>query len=261
MEISKDIGLVESNLRGVVNGGNYVLDELNSFLTSSSKLIRTKLALLYLKSNNINITENIIKLLTAGELIHNASLLHDDIIDSCDKRREKDTIGKLFSPKVSIICGDLLVTKGVKILQSIGNDVVLNIFANCIDKMCNAEIKQYLMRGLVPSEAEYIDVCEGKTAELFKSILKSVCILAKVDSNDAVELGINFGIFFQLKNDINPVSAENDAKNGIKTLVDICGIEKTMYLIDNYKKRIEYLIMAYPNKVYSRGISDLLEKI
>lgn len=261
MDTLEELRLVESNLMGIVTNGNPILDELRSFLLSSSKMIRSKLALLYLKSNNAEINEDVIKLLTAGELIHNASLLHDDIIDSCDKRRGKDTIGKIFSPKVSILCGDLLVSKGVSILQYINNHEISETFIDCINEMCNAEIKQYLLRNLLPSENEYIDICKGKTAELFKSILKSVSILTKLDINDAINLGLNFGMLFQLNNDINPISADNDAKNGIKTMVDICGIEKTMYLIDNYRKKIEKLANVYPNKVYSIKILDLLKGI
>lgn len=256
--ISEELERIENELSRVITGGNPVLDELNVFISNSSKMIRSRLAILYLKSNNIPVNDNVIKLLAAGELIHNASLLHDDIIDNSEKRRGKDTLGKMFSPKISILCGDLLVSKGVKIIHGIDNDEITEIFADCIDKMCNAEIKQYLLRGTIPSDSDYIDVCRGKTAELFKSILKSVSILTNNDSDIAVELGLNFGILFQLQNDISPQSAENDVKNEIKTAVDIYGIEKTKYLIDNYKKKIESLIELFPNKVYAQSILGLI---
>ena len=71
---------------------------LKSFLLENSKFIRSKLAILYLKSQNLEINDDIYKILSAGEIIHSASLLHDDVIDDADIRRGRCSINKKFSP-------------------------------------------------------------------------------------------------------------------------------------------------------------------
>ena len=96
-------------------------NELKKFVLNGSKRIRSKLALLYIMSNCCIPNDNIYNLLAACELIHNASLLHDDVIDNSDVRREHITIGKKYSQNISILCGDYLVSIAVELLSKINN--------------------------------------------------------------------------------------------------------------------------------------------
>lgn len=259
--ISEELRLVEDSLRNLFLQNNDVLKELNKFLLSSSKRIRSKLCILYLKSNNVDIDENIINLLSAGEIMHNASLLHDDVIDESEIRRGEKTIGNNFNNKTSILCGDLLVSIAVTNLIKVKSDNVLNNFIDCTKKMSLAEISQYLLRDKVPSSKEYIDICAGKTSSLFSAILKSAAHICGLDCENADILGKNFGILFQIKNDLLKHSASNDKKNGVHTALDVFGIEKTNHLIDNYKEELLSLIRKYPENIYRRGLEDLVKEI
>ena len=87
--------------------------DLKIFLSGNSKFIRSRLAILYLKAQEKEITDDVINVLTVGEIIHNSSLLHDDVIDDAVYRRGKTTIGNLYTPKISILCGDYLVSFGL----------------------------------------------------------------------------------------------------------------------------------------------------
>ena len=82
--------------------------DLKNFLIGSSKMIRSQVSVLFLRTFGIEISPELVKILATGEIIHNASLLHDDILDSAKIRRGIMTIGEKYSPKISILAGDYL---------------------------------------------------------------------------------------------------------------------------------------------------------
>lgn len=259
--VCDDIRKVEDCLKKVFKPANIVHEEIDSFLNGTSKRIRSILALLYLKANRIELTQDIIKILVSGEIIHNASLLHDDVIDKADMRRGKSTIYSKFNSDISILSGDFLLTQATKLLLKIDrHEKVLNIFLECAEQMENAEIQQYMLRGKVPEIHDYIDICKGKTASLFSAILQCIAIIGKADIAAAKFLGENFGILFQIKNDMNENSVKIDKKNGIYTAIDIIGIEKTNILTDNYLENIRKLTEDFPEKVYKDAIKLLAEE-
>ena len=234
---------------------------LTKFLTEGSKFIRSSLALLYLKALKCEITNDIYRILIAGELIHNASLLHDDVLDEADLRRGESTVAKRFSSKISILTGDLLVSDVIGYLLKLNNFEVFNLFNTCIKTMSESEIKQYFYRGKLPSEKEYLDICKGKTASLFASILESCALVANIDSVSAKKIGEKYGLIFQIKNDLDVVSAESDKNNGICTAKDVLGIEKTQDLLDNYKKDLKNILSEIPNNKYKEGLEELINNL
>ena len=116
-------------------------DKIENFVLGPSKRIRSVLAILYFRALDCSVSEKFLEILAATELIHNASLLHDDVIDSAVKRRGEDTILKQFSPKISILAGDFLLSLAVERLQIIDDNKILNIFKNCVNMI--REIKGY----------------------------------------------------------------------------------------------------------------------
>ena len=234
---------------------------LKNFIAGSSKRIRSSLAILYLKSLNCNINENIYRICAAGEILHNASLFHDDVIDCGEIRRGEITISKRFSPKIAVLAGDYLIAVAIEKLLKINNDRIIKIFKDTCKNMAEAEIKQYFLRGETPSEDEYIEICKGKTARLFSAILKSCAILANISEKNAEYLGECFGICFQISNDLEEKSSEEDIKNGIKTAKDIFGIENAKILSDNYKKEIQKLLSEQQDNDYKRALRDLVNRL
>ena len=234
-------------------------NSIKIFVTNGSKLIRSSLAILYLKAQDKEITSEIIKILVAGELIHNASLLHDDVLDNAETRRNKKTLSKKFNSKISILAGDYLLSHAVSILLEISSKEVLKLFQNCTKEMTNAEIKQYFLRKQLPSETEYINICKGKTAKLFSTILESCAIISKLNQTNAKIFGEIFGVIFQIKNDLAPDSRKQDKNNKIFTAEDIMGIEKTNSLLDNYKEELRAVLNNFSNNEYSKRLKDLIE--
>lgn len=246
----KKIKLLINNLINI-----YFLD----LTFENSKFIRSKLALLYLLANNYKITPEIHLIIALGEIIHNASLLHDDVIDDAELRRGKETVAKKFSPQISILAGDYLLLIVIENLMKLNNSKISSIFINCSKKMIEAEFEQYFMRGKIPSEKQYLEICKNKTALLFSAVLQSCSILVGENEVLAKEFGEDFGICFQIKNDLEVNSAEIDLKNEIYTAKKVLGIEKTNSLLDNYKVKMKKALLNIPSNVYKDELESLIE--
>ena len=132
--------------------------DLKEFLQSDSKYIRSLLGILYLKVHNIDINSDIIKLLSVAELIHNASLLHDDVIDESNIRRGQNTIFNKSGAKLSILYGDYILSLAVEKLLQLNNKEILNIFLNATKDMSSAEILQFKMRAKDITFQDYINI-------------------------------------------------------------------------------------------------------
>lgn len=234
---------------------------INEFLCGGSKRIRTILSSLYFKALGCKISENSIKIMTAGEIIHNASLLHDDVIDNAKIRRGKTTISEKFSPYISILTGDSLLAVATEILLDVNNNEILKIFLECTKEMCNAEIHQFFLRGKKPNIDDYINICEGKTAKLFEAIMQSCALVEGIHRHGALKFAQDFGILFQLKNDLETNSAQLDSSNNIYTPKDFLGVEKTLILIDNYQQRVMASIRSLPDNEYKKGLENLLSEL
>ncbi|MBE7702444.1 MAG: hypothetical protein E7Z89_00175 [Cyanobacteria bacterium SIG28] len=236
-------------------------ENLKDFVSSGSKFIRSTLCLLYLKSQNVVITNEICKILAVGEIIHNASLLHDDVLDNATLRRGKTTISNKHTPKISILSGDYLTALAVEKLLDIENIEIIRLFKDCIKKMCEAEIQQFFLRTKLPTEDEYIEICRNKTAILFSSVFKSCALLLNIDLRTAEYFGDLYGVCFQIKNDLNKVSAALDKQNGILTAIDVLGIEKTTLLLDNYKEKMFRILEDFSNNIYKEELESLVKEL
>ena len=259
--VEDDINKIEKHLGGLFNITNDVLNDLNVFLMGNSKRIRSLIALLYLKANEKNISESVINILSAGEIIHNASLLHDDVIDNAEYRRGSVTISNKFNSEISVLSGDFLLSYAVNYLIGVEHKDILNLFINATRLMSEAEIEQYIKRNNDIKIQEYLQIIYGKTASLFETILMSCAIMTNLDVEKAGEFGKLFGLLFQINNDMSEDSIKNDKINGVKTSVDIAGIEKTNDLKDNYKEKMRAILEKMPDNDYKMALKDLVNSL
>ena len=234
---------------------------LSRFINGSSKRIRSISAVLYFKSCGKDFSPEMFNVLCIGEVLHNASLLHDDVIDDADTRRGNISANREYSPKTAVILGDLLFSLAAEKFIEIKNWEIFDIFRECCTKMCQAELLQFSLRGEKTDIEQYLNICENKTGALFEAIFKSCAILSGEDCSRAENFAKNFGIMFQLKNDLEKTSAELDRKNGIFTPKDIFGIEKNNALADNYLVRNKKILEQLPDSPYKSELLHLLEKI
>ena len=146
------------------------------------------------------------------ELIHSATLMHDDVIDEGIVRRGKETLNKVWNNHSSVLVGDYLLSRCFEMMVEDGNIEVLKLLSSTSSKIAQGEVLQLQHKGEVDMlEETYLKIISAKTAELFAAATKVGAILS--DSNkkekDALEFyGRNLGLTFQIADDTLDYNAE-----------------------------------------------------
>ena len=269
--MDKFLEALESLLVDFECESNELKHDLDEFICSKGKRIRPRLAYLTVLANGENITPSQMELVASGELLHSASLIHDDIIDDAEERRGLPSLHTKYDSKLAVIAGDLLASSAMDKVLGLGNIDLYKLFLNTFKAMCNAEIVQYFSKGSVPDLGIYLEKTKNKTALLFGAILRGVAILGEsLDPDKMYELGVSFGVAFQIRNDINSFVLENsnDRNNGVYTAPDIymsmgdsreLAIEKSEVLIDNEKQRMVNILECLPENVYKASLKEMIE--
>ena len=138
------------------------------------------------------------------ELVHTASLLHDDVIDESYKRHGEKTLNAVLGNHFSVLLGDYLIARMMTLGQELKNGG-MHVLSQAILTMTQAEIKQALYEDEWLEEKVYMDIIEGKTGALFQatSDLAANMVCAKEDIQLRLrELGLQFGMAFQIQDDI-----------------------------------------------------------
>ena len=153
-----------------------------------------------------------VNLAACVELIHSATLMHDDVIDQGEVRRGKETLNKVWNNHSSVLVGDYLLSRCFEMMVEDGNIEVLKLLSSTSSKIAQGEVLQLQHKGEVDMlEETYLKIISAKTAELFAAATKVGAILS--DSNkkekDALEFyGRNLGLTFQIADDTLDYNAE-----------------------------------------------------
>lgn len=207
--ISKELLKVEDEMKNqilsMVNGQIAVKEAMDYFFNNKGKYLRPALVLLSAKSGNgsdKSVSDKLILLSCAVEMIHNASLIHDDIIDNDESRRGILSLNKKFGNHIAMIIGDMLYTKAIFLLINNSNETILKVITSCVEKMCYGEIKEITKDIL--NLKEYIEIIKYKTASFMSTCCEIGAIISGVDKGIIKSMrnyGLNFGIAYQLKDD------------------------------------------------------------
>ncbi|OGI18906.1 MAG: hypothetical protein A3B68_06705 [Candidatus Melainabacteria bacterium RIFCSPHIGHO2_02_FULL_34_12] len=249
--ISNELSIVEENLISKLPAKSILLKEIISYIFSSGgKRIRPALSLLLAYATG-NLHKKHIILAELTELIHTASLIHDDIIDSANLRRGRETVNNLWNDKVSVITGDFLFAQASVRLGELENTEIVKIYARVLSDLCDGETEQYSSLFNINTNWEtYIRKSTAKTASLFAACCKSAALLNNQDEKivkDANSFGNNFGISFQIVDDILDFTSNAkeigkevgaDLKQGIITAPTLFALNST----DERAKQIKTLI-------------------
>lgn len=201
-------------------GYNRALEMFNNI--SSGKKLRSKLILKIAGQNKTSL-----RLCAVIELIHLASLLHDDVIDDSTIRRGKPSINALFGSKNSIMLGDILYSKGYYEIVSLDPQIAKIISKAVLDLSIGEMMDVDMGSKFSPNLDEYLKMIELKTAVLIEASAKSAAIIAGIDSDSYANYGRNLGLAFQIVDDILDISADvatlgkpafSDYKEGKTTL-------------------------------------------
>ena len=227
------------------------------------KLVRPRTGILTVKALGLACNEVYLKFLTAIELIHNASLLHDDVIDNEEFRRDKKTLNFETCNKTAVLSGNIVLTEAFENLLSIGSVRLISIANSAVKNMCRGELMQKAQEFKIPELEQYIEKTRLKTGTLFVSLMEGICEISQCKCKDELlSFGENYGIAFQIRNDLNDISG-SDIKNGIYTAPVIFSqsanikkqaLEKTTDLINNYVIKAENALNFLSESEYKNAL-------
>ena len=174
-------------------------------LDSGGKRLRSILTLASSKMTEYKGEHNI-HLAACVELIHSATLLHDDVIDNSSIRRGKKTSNVIWGNQPSILVGDYFLSRCFEIMVDVGSLEVLKLLSNVSAEVAQGEVLQLQHKNEVDiAEQVYLNIVTQKTASLFGAAMKVGGCLANKSENEKKALqsyGINLGIVFQISDDI-----------------------------------------------------------
>ena len=146
-----------------------------------------------------------INLAACVELIHSATLMHDDVIDEGEVRRGKETLNKIWDNQSSVLIGDYLLSRCFEMMVEDGNLEVLKLLSSTSSKIAQGEVLQLQHKGEVDMlEETYFKIITAKTAELFSAATKVGAILSHKEAKEKQALefyGKNLGLTFQIADD------------------------------------------------------------
>ncbi|MHC4791828.1 MAG: polyprenyl synthetase family protein [Planctomycetota bacterium] len=217
--IADELKMVEDSLSTSVreSKNRSILTMSNSLLESPGKRIRPALVILSQKAASVgkNSTCNhdeLIKIATAVELIHMASLIHDDVLDEATMRRSKPSINARWGDDVSIALGDYIYSKAFELVGKCKNPDIFACISEAIYVMCEGELTQVCQRdNLNLSKDSYMVIVKKKTASLFAACCHAGTIIGnhnRVVQTALKEFGLNFGIAFQITDDCKDIISE-----------------------------------------------------
>lgn len=286
--VADEVELVKQKLFDGIELEDHLRTNLFKIFNAPSKHIRAVVSFLILKALDIEVNASQIILQASIELVHNASLIHDDIIDESEKRRGVETLNTYFDNKLAVIAGDYLISLALKRIRSLNSFEIIDMFAQTLDDMCQGEVAQQFGKYKIPTIEEYIKKTEQKTAKLFETAICGGLSLGSTESHLAPtetdlcvasvpysDGGINiqnfakaFGIAFQIRDDlINAKTSKSDFKDGIYTAPVIFagsiegfenGIEKTQDLLNNYIECAKNEIEKLKDSKYKTALIELL---
>ncbi|WP_395463149.1 polyprenyl synthetase family protein [Wolbachia endosymbiont of Cantharis cryptica] len=186
-------------------------DIISHLVRSGGKKIRPKFVFIICKMLNYS-GEDRIKVAASVEFIHNATLLHDDVLDESEARHGVKTANKIWGNKSSILVGDLLLTLAFRWLIECGNLNILSILSRASHLLVNGEIKQMTTRFDPHTiRKNYFNIIGEKTASLFSACCEAASSISGATSDKTERLknfGFNFGMAFQIIDDMLDYTAD-----------------------------------------------------
>lgn len=176
-------------------------------MASRGKFIRAVSVISCAEDKQALVHPNAVKIAAAIEILHLATLVHDDIIDNAELRRGDITLQKKYGKRTAVICGDYLLSVALKMAASIENkeDYLELALPDYVGRVCLGELNQHINNGNIGlSIYQYFKIISGKTAALFEASFFAGAIFAGVSEKEAKryrQLGYYIGMIFQLIDD------------------------------------------------------------
>jgi octaprenyl-diphosphate synthase len=278
--ISKELILFEAHFREAVKSRVALLDRIMQYIVKrKGKQLRPMFVLLCARLGG-EINDSSYRAASLVELLHTATLVHDDVVDEANERRGYFSINALWKNKIAVLVGDYLLSKGLLLSLNNKDHEVLRILSEAVRQMSEGELLQIeKARNLNLNESVYYEIINGKTA----SLLASACAAgASTTFEDPIQVeklrsfGEKVGMAFQIKDDLFDYGNANVGKptgNDIKekklTLpliytLNNCSAslkKQLIYIIKNENTNKEKVQFVIDNVVAAGGIKYATEKM
>jgi octaprenyl-diphosphate synthase len=214
--LEKEIKLFENFFSDAVKSKHSMLDSIMKYVVKrKGKQLRPIFVLLSAKLNGI-INEKTYRAASLVELLHTATLVHDDVVDESDMRRGFFSINALWKNKIAVLVGDYLLSKGLLLSLDNNDFQILQILSTAVKDMSEGELLQLeKARKLDIKESVYFEIIKGKTASLVAASCAAGCASVNDNINQVnkmKELGEKIGIAFQIKDDLFDYANDNVGK-------------------------------------------------
>ena len=204
--VSDDMDRVDEFLTERLASDVVLINQLSSYIIASGgKRLRPQLVLLASAACGYQGIHQI-TLATVIELIHTATLLHDDVVDASEMRRGNDTANALWGNEAAVLVGDFLYSRSFEMMVDVDNMRVMKILATTTNRIAEGEVMQLMnVRDPELTESRYIEVIQAKTARLFQAATELGGVLAGQPEDICQALaqyGMHLGTAFQIVDDV-----------------------------------------------------------
>jgi len=236
--IHSDLGAVEDRIRAQSVGFFPAMEQaLELLISSGGKRVRQALTLLTGRLLNAPM-DRLVTLASAIELLHTATLVHDDLIDGASLRRGVPTLNATWTPSATVLAGDFLFACAARLAAETGHVPVIHLFSHTLAVIVNGEITQQFSSRCTIKREDYFSRIYAKTASLFETCTTSAAMISAA-ADDTVEsakkFGYSIGMAFQIVDDILDFTGQqstigkpvgSDLLQGLVTLPVIIYVEE-----------------------------------
>jgi len=211
--IAQDMNIVDDVIREKLHSHVLLIRQVSEYIINSGGK-RLRPALVILSAGAFGYSGKFhYNLAAIVEFIHTATLLHDDVVDESDLRRNRETANALFGNAASVLVGDFLYSRAFQMMVDVDNMRVMQVLADATNTIAEGEVLQLLnCRDPLVTEENYLQVIRFKTAKLFEAATRLGAILgaATAEEEDAMSIyGMHLGTAFQLIDDMLDYSGNN----------------------------------------------------
>lgn len=248
--IANEMTAFEDYFKEAVKSRVSLLDRIMRYIVNrKGKQLRPQFVLLSAKmGGKINVST--LRAASLVELLHTATLVHDDVVDDADQRRGFFSVNALWKNKIAVLVGDYLLSKGLLLSLENNDFAVLKILSEAVKMMSEGELLQMeKARNLDIKEEIYYDIIKGKTASLLSSACGAGASTTFTDSAEIEKLklfGEKTGMAFQIKDDLFDYGNENVGKPTGNDIKEKKLTLPLIYALNNcdlkLKKKIIYII-------------------
>ncbi|MGA2209698.1 MAG: polyprenyl synthetase family protein [Acidimicrobiales bacterium] len=209
-----DVARLEACLRESVLGDDPFLNEVASHLIEAGgKRLRPALALTAASLGGTEVSRETLLGGVSVELVHLASLYHDDVMDEATRRRSVDSVNARWGNLVAIVAGDFLLARSAEIAASLGPEVA-GLLAATLARLCQGQVAEVRAAFQIDrDEKDYLGAIANKTAALMSTACRVGALTAELDRtqvDDVTAFGEYFGMVFQIRDDVLDVIATEE---------------------------------------------------